>query len=201
MAESFNGVGSLFGPTIGGFLYDLGGFALPFGASGGFSVLVSLVCVFCLTDVTDLQEDTEADRDVSWREVLLSPGLSISVFSLICASVAWQWYSPSLEPFLLETYNLSASDTGFVFTAFGLTYTLVSPLAGLLTDQVSGRLSLLSRPSSVQGLDCLVTMITGNILILLAFIFLGPVPAFDFLGSHLSLTVFCVGTRSSSVKL
>ena len=142
LAESFNGVGSLFGPTIGGLLYDLGGFALPFGASGGFSLILALICVFCLTDVTDLlEEETEADRDVSWRDVLLSPGLSVSVFSLISASVAWQWYSPSLEPFLLETFSLSASDTGLVFTAFGVTYTVVSPLAGLLTDQVRPLLS------------------------------------------------------------
>ena len=143
MAESFNGVGSLFGPTIGGLLYDLGGFALPFGVSGGLSLVLSLLCVFCLTDVTG--PDDESEGDVTWLEVLRSPGLPFSLFSLSCASVAWQWYSPSLEPFLMETFNLSASDTGLVFTAFGVTYTLISPLAGCLTDKVC----------SVSPLSCL----------------------------------------------
>ena len=38
-------------------------------------------------------------------------------------------------------------------------------------------------------------MVTGNLLILISFIFLGPIPAFDFIGGHLSLTVFCVGSE------
>ena len=48
LAESFNGIGSMFGPTIGGFLFDIGGFALPFWSSGGFSLLLAVVSMFLL---------------------------------------------------------------------------------------------------------------------------------------------------------
>ena len=116
--------------------------------------------------------------------MLRSPGLPFSLFSLSCASVAWQWYSPSLEPHLLNTYNLAASDTGLVFTAFGITYSIFSPVAGYLTD---------------QGLDGMVTMIVGNLLIMISFIFIGPIPAFTFIGDSLALTVFAVGTVIISI--
>ena len=38
----------MFGPTIGGFLFDIGGFALPFWASGGFSLLLAVASIFLL---------------------------------------------------------------------------------------------------------------------------------------------------------
>ena len=123
-------------------------------------------------------------RDVRWCEVLTAPGVPISSLAIICAGLAWQWYSPSLEPHLLATFNLAASDTGLVFTAFGITYSIFSPVAGYLTD---------------QGLDGMVTMIVGNLLIMISFIFIGPIPAFTFIGDSLALTVFAVGTVIISI--
>ena len=170
----------MFGPTIGGFLFDIGGFALPFWASGGFSLLLAVASIFLLKDYEEAEDETDRGkaRDVSWREILTAPGVPISSLAIICAGLAWQWYSPSLEPHLLNTYNLAASDTGLVFTAFGITYSIFSPVAGYLAD---------------RGLDGMVTMIVGNVIIMISFIFIGPIPAFSFIGDSLALTVFCVG--------
>ena len=181
LAESFNGVGSMFGPTIGGFLFDIGGFPLPFWASGGFSLLLAVASVFFLDDFEENQDEVDSARDVTWREIVTSPGVPVSTLSIIVAGLAWQWYSPSLEPHLLQTYGLSASNTGLVFTAFGITYSIFSPVAGYLTD---------------KGLDGLVTMIFGNVLIMISFMFIGPIPAFSMIGDSLALTVFCVGMLS-----
>ena len=181
LAESFNGIGSMFGPTIGGFLFDIGGFALPFWASGGFSLLLAAASIFLLKDYEESEDETDGGRarDVSWREVLTAPGVPMASLNIICAGLAWQWYSPSLEPHLMETFNLAASDTGLVFTAFGITYSIFSPVAGYLAD---------------RGLDGMVTMMVGNVLITISFVFIGPIPAFSFIGDNLALTVFCVGT-------
>ena len=118
---------------------------------------------------------------MTWREIFTSPGVPVSTLSVMVAGLAWQWYSPSLEPHLLQTYGLSASNTGLVFTAFGITYSIFSPVAGYLTD---------------KGLDGLVTMIFGNVLIMISFMFIGPIPAFSMIGDSLALTVFCVGMLS-----
>ena len=135
LAESFNGIGSMFGPTIGGFLFDVGGFALPFWVSGGFSLLLALASIIWLKDYEESEDETDSVRDVRWLEVVTAPGVPVSSLNIICAGLAWQWYSPSLEPHLLNTFNLPPSTTGLVFTAFGITYSIFSPVAGYLTDK------------------------------------------------------------------
>ena len=74
LAESCFGIGTMFGPTIGGFLFDLGGFPLPFWVSGGFSLVLSLTCLLLLTELHDEEDEEESDRDVRWSEVLTAPG-------------------------------------------------------------------------------------------------------------------------------
>ena len=88
----------------------------------------------------------------------------------------WQWYSPSLDPWMESTFGLTASQTGLVFLAFGLAYTIFSFIFGYLTD---------------KGLDGMSIMTIGNLLIMIAFIFLGPVPPLlQALGNNLWLSVF-----------
>ena len=57
---------------------------------------------------------------------------------MVCAGTAWQWYSPSLEPWAQDTFGLTSAQTGLVFMAFGLAYTLATPVFGLLTDRGLG---------------------------------------------------------------
>ena len=182
LAESFFGVGSMFGPTIGGYLFDKGGFSLPFWASGVFSLVLSVSCIFLMRNVEEaFQETAEDTKDVTWREILTSPGVGVSVSAMICAGTAWQWYSPSLEPFLVQTYGLSSLQTGLVFMAFGATYTIFTPIVGFLTD---------------KGLDGITVIIVGNLSILLAFILLGPIPPINsMVGGVLGLTVFSMGLQ------
>ena len=79
LAESCFGIGTMFGPTIGGFLFDVGGFPLPFWISGGFSLVLSIICYFFLSDIHSISDDLEeSDRDVRWSEIILSPGQEIS---------------------------------------------------------------------------------------------------------------------------
>ena len=182
LAESFFGVGSMFGPTIGGYLFDQGGFSLPFWASGGFSLLLSLACIFLMRNVEEAFEETAEDtKDVTWREIVTAPGVGVSFWAMVCAGTAWQWYSPSLEPFLVLTYGVSSFQTGLVFMAFGVTYTIFTPIVGYLTD---------------KGLDGITVIILGNLCILIAFVLLGPIPPVkSVVGGDLGLTVFSVGLQ------
>ena len=99
---------------------------------------------------------------------------------MICAGTGWQWYSPSLDPWMADTFSLSASQTGLVLLAFGLTYTVFTPIIGYLTD---------------NGLDGLSCMILGNLCIFITFLFLGPIPPLHSLGHHLWLSVLSLGVQ------
>jgi len=45
LAESFFGAGTIFGPSLGGFLYEMGGFQTPFLVAGLTLLLLSGICV------------------------------------------------------------------------------------------------------------------------------------------------------------
>jgi len=173
-AEACFGVGTMFGPSLGGALYDLGGFPLPFWVSGGIAIVVTILTMVSLKDDSSAYDELDNNISVSWLEILKSPGVIVSVFALMFSGSAWAWYSASLEPFLEENFGLSSSQTGLVFMTFGLSYTIFTPLCGYLTD---------------KGFDGLTAMLLGNLTIALGFVLLGPIPPFSAIGGKLWLSV------------
>lgn len=180
LAEASFGVGTMFGPSIGGFLYEFGGFSLPFWAAGGTLFILMLISVVCLEDKTDQYTTVDGERKITWKQVLASPGVAVSVFGLVFAGSAWSWYSATLEPFLGSEYGLTSAQTGLVFTAFGASYTIFNPIFGYFSD---------------KGMDGLSALILGNTLISLGFMFLGPIPQLSSIGGHLWLTVVSISVQ------
>ena len=179
LAETCYGIGTMFGPTAGGVLFDYGGFLLPFAVTGVMMISVSVLSVFFLEDCRSEEEEDGHQISVTWWEILSAPGVGVSVLALMMAGVGWAWYSASLEPFLKHKYNLSASQTGLVFMAFGLSYTVFTPLIGYMTD---------------KGMDGLLAMIIGNFIIFLGFVFLGPAPPLKMIAS-VNITITALGLQ------
>ena len=51
LVETSYGVGTMFGPTVGGLLYDFGGFLLPFSATGVLMITVAIFSALFLEDL------------------------------------------------------------------------------------------------------------------------------------------------------
>lgn len=173
-AEAFFGMGTMFGPSLGGALYQYGGFSLPFWISGGILIMLVILLVFLLEDKSDLYTRLDEEQTVSWMQVVRAPGVMISLFALSFAGSSWSWYSATLDPYLSHQFDLSSAQTGLVFTAFGAAYTIATPLFGFLSD---------------KGLDGMVALMLGNALIAFSYIFLGPIPGLEIISGHLWLTV------------
>ena len=58
LAEACFGVGTMFGPSLGGFLYEAGGFSLPFWVSGSY-VLLLLLLLLSLLLLSLLEEKSQ----------------------------------------------------------------------------------------------------------------------------------------------
>ena len=180
-AEASFAVGTMFGPTIGGCLYDLGGFSLPFFVTGIVMMLLSVVSIFCFSDNKSDKKNNDNAKSISWMDLLKTSGVPVGVFSIVFAGIAKRWYAASLGPFLKNMYDLSSSEIGLVFMPFGLAYSLLAPLVGFLTD---------------KGLPGLLTIIIGDSLIAVSLFLIGPVPQLvPLIGHHLWVTVTSIGLQ------
>jgi len=184
-AQASFGVGTFIGPIVGGILYEVAGFGLPFWLSGGILVVIGLAL---LVLVEDAVEDSGEKENVGWWTLITVSGMPISVFILFFSGSAWTWYNASFEPFMETTYGTTISQTGFLFTIFGITYTVFTPLSGFFMD---------------RGMNSLLLQLLGNLLVTVAYLFLGPIPPLHSIASiwltGVSLAVQGVGCAFTSL--
>lgn len=157
--ETMFGLGTTIGPFLGGLLYWLGGFYLPFLVCGILLVGCGAAAVFILdTPVRMVEEDVTDVPEVRYRNLVTSPSVMLGATVLILTGVSTQWYQPSLEPYLRKTFNLSSFQASLFFMADGASYALVTPIWGILLD---------------KGFSSKAVLMCGSSLISLSYICLG----------------------------
>ena len=131
--ESSFGIGMTFGPTIGGWLSDVGGFGFPFWsfAVAGFTIWI-MSLLFLKSNAYENEENCVSE--IGWREVLRSPGIGLYVVGTALGGSCWEWVTAPLEPYLSEQFGLGSRDTGLIMTANSISYTLMTPVIGFIID-------------------------------------------------------------------
>lgn len=159
MVEALRGVGSLLGPLLGGFLYDTGGFALPFQVAGGTAALIG-VGGFALLPRSSAGE--APGRSASIARLLHIPAVFAgSAVMVSVAMIAISFLDPTLQPHLAQPpYRLQPTSVGALFTLSMVGYILASLASGPLARRVGDVKQLCA------GVWCLA----------LAYLLLGPSP-------------------------
>ena len=103
--ETFFGLGMILGPFIGGLLYEIGGFILPFVILGGALVAATLFVVVVLP--RSRQESTENADNPSMISALKVPSIIMACYSVACAAASLGFLQATLEPHLRE-YKMNA---------------------------------------------------------------------------------------------
>ena len=107
-------------------------------------LLMAFVSLIFFQGSQDCLESKEEQQNTPWLGVLKTPGVPISLFTVLFAGIAWSWYSASLEPFMCKTFSSSPSDVGLAYMTFGVTYTVFTPIFGYLIDRgLDGLLDIL----------------------------------------------------------
>lgn len=143
--ETMNGVGTTFGPFIGGLLFDCGGFPLPFIVSGSLLVFCAFAAAIVLDPTEELSQAREGEsdlhggndeRDVTKKGALLcSLPVLLGLFITVLTGMASQWYQPSLEPYVRKKFNMTSFQASMLFIVDGAVYALASPVIGFLLDR------------------------------------------------------------------
>jgi len=136
IVETAAAIGTSIGPAIGGGLYELGGYGLPFYVLGG----VMLLCVALNVCTMPCIENDNLPHPDMWRmtRVLVrSPENWLCMFVLMTIAIDWSAYEPGIQPFASKTLGITVSQMGLYFLVASGAYALVSPFWGWLSDWAS----------------------------------------------------------------
>ncbi|KRT86297.1 membrane transporter [Oryctes borbonicus] len=155
--ETFFGLGLIVGPTVGGALYQVGGYTTPFAVLG-----TALFCAAILTGLVLPKHESGHDLAIgsSIFRILKIPGVLLSACSIIVTSMSIGFLQATLEPHLRQ-FGLPPVLLGLMFVINGGTYALIAPIWGWLCDRTC--------PPKV------LTVI-GTLLVAVAFTLIGPAP-------------------------
>jgi len=169
--ELFFGIGMIIGPMIGGALYTLGGFTLPFDIMGSLLLLASLFIYIVLPDMgqSPKSQQPSGEPKPSMMNALTKPSILIALYSVLTGAASIGFLQATLEPHLSDApaLGLSSFQVGTLFMVEGGSYGLSLPIWGYLCD---------AKTKSASKL----VMIIGAVLVSVGFLVIGPLPLLPF---------------------
>lgn len=163
MIETCAGAGFSFGPVVGGLLYTVGGFKLPFFVTGGTMIAVIPILALALGKGHEMK--TGDKEPISMLEVLKIPAVLMLSSCFVVCGVAFSYLEPILGPHLKQM-GQNPSQIGLAFLWWAGTYTLLAPIVGFIGDKTKCYRSL---------------MIMGFIGFFIGSLLVGPAPFLSFL--------------------
>nr|WP_245676708.1 MFS transporter [Bacillus solimangrovi] len=123
--------GVLLGPPFGGWLFELGGYRLPFFSAAAIALFVAFMSFIFLRHVPEIKSESFSSpfKVLRDKKVLMIAGVAI-VGSSVFASI-----EPTLPIHMNENLNASPGVIGLLFVIVTLTYGLFAPLIGALSTR------------------------------------------------------------------
>ncbi|CRK90664.1 CLUMA_CG004365, isoform A [Clunio marinus] len=134
MLETFFGLGLIVGPMVGGVLYQVDGYYLPFVVLG--SSLFTCAILTYLVLPSHPPDPNDGNGRGSMLTVVKIPGVLVCTFGIVATSASIGFISATLEPHLRQ-FDLSAVKLGVMFVINGGVYALISPFVGFIVDRCS----------------------------------------------------------------
>ncbi|KAK7065899.1 hypothetical protein SK128_024985, partial [Halocaridina rubra] len=157
--ETFFGLGLIAGPTLGGALYEVGGYTLPF-VSLGAVLLLAATFTCCLLPATGARPNESERSQGQLLAAFRLPTILLAAFAIMSTSISIGFLQATLEPHL-RPLQLTPFKMGLMFVLNGATYAISAPCWGWLCDKWLS-------PRSVTAF--------GAFAVIISFIFVGPMP-------------------------
>lgn len=191
ICEISTGVGYMIGPPLGGLLFSLGGFSVPFLVLGLLLLPTAfLIYTYLPLDRVGSKGDEDAVvKDVPMRALLRNPQILVIAVTAMLANSDYAFLEPTLGNHVRDSQLADSPDAiGMLFSVASISYTVSCPVIGILAQ----RDRFGPRPIIVGGL----------LLQVLGFLLIGPTPLLRLESLHtgqlmVSLFFFGVGESMS----
>ncbi|CAL4156364.1 unnamed protein product, partial [Meganyctiphanes norvegica] len=155
------GLGLIIGPLVGGALYEVGGFLLPFIVVGCILMLFTVASTCILPKEKGKNNASEEDKEDAGIMTLLQISSSyLFLYALFAASFCIGYFITGLEVHLRQ-FHLSPLEVGAIFILEGGFYSLSAPIWGMLTEKI---------------LHPILALQIGSIILFASYIIMGPAP-------------------------
>uniref|UniRef100_U5EXX6 Putative mfs-type transporter n=1 Tax=Corethrella appendiculata TaxID=1370023 RepID=U5EXX6_9DIPT len=155
--ETFFGLGLIVGPMVGGALYSIGGYYLPFVVLGS-ALFITAILTLCVLPKHESERPPANHKNTSMTKVLKIPGVGVCSLAISATSASIGFLSATLEPHLRQ-FNLNAVLLGVVFVINGGVYAMTAPLWGMMVDKF---------------LNPKIAAFTGCVFVAIGFCIVGP---------------------------
>ncbi|XP_015787967.1 MFS-type transporter SLC18B1 [Tetranychus urticae] len=156
LLEMCASVGMIIGPLAGGFLYEYGGFGLPFFVAGGLLAL-SFPLIFFICP--EMKDSTKTENKAGILSILSNFRITVNIIVSLIVCVVFGFIQVSLEPHLRSFADLRSSTVGAIFLVVGLFYGVSTWLVGLVLPKIK---------------DATFMSIIGLAFVIIAYLFIGP---------------------------
>jgi len=149
------------GPVLGAFMYDAGGFFMPFAVTGS-AILLSGCLVLCTSNFPEMEHGEE-----SLPVLKIVSNVRVLIALATCSAGAYSigTIEATLSPYLLDLH-ISVKMIAVAFLVMSLCSVLATPIFGFMCDSKVS-------PWLVSA--------SGAVLMFICFVFLGPSPYITFL--------------------
>jgi len=127
---SGTGLAFMLGPSIGGWLYEIGGIRLPFLVVAALAAVV--LCGFLWLPI---QAPKTSRRSVTLLSAISAPAMVLCLAAVVAASGTIAMLEPVLV-LQLETIDINPGRVGTLFGVAALATSILNPLYGRLADRV-----------------------------------------------------------------
>jgi multidrug resistance protein len=126
--------GVMIGPSIGGWLYELGGVELPFMAVAAAALALAIAFLFVRPPAP-----REGSTPVPFAQVLRIRPVAVCAAMVVIGGSTVAMLEPVLPLFLSAHLGLGPARIGLLFGIAAITSITMPPLVGRLADRVGGR--------------------------------------------------------------
>lgn len=126
--------GFMVGPTVGGWLYELGGVRMPYLVVAALSVVAAAGFAWIR-----LPAGTEVHEPVPLGVIVRVPAVAVCAVAVIVGGGTIAMMEPVLSLFLSAQIGLGPARIGLVFGAGSLVAAFLHPLFGRMADRTGGR--------------------------------------------------------------
>jgi MFS family permease len=149
--------GSLLGPVIGGSLYEIGGYTLPFAVTGALVAVDAGLCVTLLP-----RRQTQRTANPNLWPLLFDRSVVVAATAVGLAAIGWGIIEPLLPPQLVRA-GVAPWAVGLIFTVGSVAYGASAPLVAWVSNRVPIRVLIAAGTAAMAASLPLLSLFRGAI--------------------------------------